>query len=183
MKNALILLADGFEETEALTTHDVLRRSHLVNVCLASITPDLAVRTSAGNQILADDVLEHINPANFSFMILPGGKIGVENLGKSLMVTYFINHFIREKKPIYAICAAPLILGRRGYYDGKKYTCFPGFQMGKGTWVDEGVVNDGGIITGRSMGFTIPFAKEILKQEFGEELASVVDQGIYGLEK
>lgn len=181
MKNALILLADGFEETEALTTHDVLRRSHLVNPVLASITPDLTVRTSAGNKILAEDILERIDPSNYSFMVLPGGKEGVENLGKSLMVTHFINLFVKEGKPIYAICAAPSILARRGYYDGKKYTCFPGFEYGNGTYIDEGVVNDNGTITGRSMGYTIPFAKEILKQEFGEQLASCVNTGIFGL--
>lgn len=181
MKNALILLADGFEETEALTTHDILRRSHLVNVVLASITPELTVRTSAGNKVMADDALERIDPSSYSFLILPGGKEGVENLGKSLMVTHFINIFEKAKKPIYAICAAPSILARRGYYANKKYTCFPGFEYGDGTYLEQGVVNDGGIITARSMGYTIEFAKEILKQEFGEDLAKVVDPGVYGL--
>ena len=82
---------------------------------------------------------------------------------------------------IYAICAAPSILGELGYLDGKNYTCFPGFQTGKGHYIDQGAVVDGDLITGHSMGYTLAFAEAIIKKLLGEEAVLAIRPGTMGL--
>ena len=182
MKNALILLADGFEETEALSTHDIFTRSHEIKTTLASIKDGLVVTTSMGLKVFADTLLKDINPDDYDFLVLPGGKLGVDNLKASQEVISLVKRFHEEGKGHYAICAAPSILGELGYLDGRNYTCFPGFQVGKGNWLDEGSVTDGDLITGRSMAYTIEFAEAIVKKEVGDKALERIYPGTRGKE-
>ena len=84
-------------------------------------------------------------------------------------------------KKYYAICAAPSILGELGYLDGKNYVCFPGFQKGKGNWMDKGSVIDGDLVTGRSMNYTIEFASNIVRVLLGEEALERIEHGTKGI--
>lgn len=179
MKKGLILLADGFEETEAISSFDILRRSHAIVPTFASIMEGLEVTSSGGIPVKASVLLKDVSLADYDFLILPGGKKGVENLKASPLAMEAVDHFAALSH-IYAICAAPSILGERGYLDGRKYTCFPGFQCGKGTWLDEGFVVDGNLVTGHSMAYTIPFAEAIVKLEAGEEAYERILPGAYG---
>ena len=181
MKNALILLADGFEETEALTTHDILNRTHEIIPTLCSIKDEQLVISSAGLRVIADASLGQIREGDYSFLVLPGGKKGVENLKASKEVRALIERFLASKRGVYAICAAPSILAEMGHLDQATYTCFPGFECGKGLYSGKEVEIDGPWITARSMGYTIPFAEAIVKKELGEEALKRIRPGTLGL--
>ena len=180
--NALILLADGFETTEALTTYDVLLRSHQVEPELCSISSSFEVTSSHGVKVVTSKKLGDIHPEDYGFLILPGGKKGVENLKASKEVRNCIEAFIALGKPVHAICAAPSILEGMGYLDGLPFVCFPGFECGRGLYQEnEGVVNNGKNVTARSMGYSVAFAKAIVDFHFGEGVSASVDAGVYGL--
>lgn len=179
MKKCLILLAEGFEEAEALVVHDVLTRTAEAEVTLCSVNDQREVVSSMGLRVKADALLSEIKPESYSFAVLPGGKRGVANL-RSPSTIAFLRAFHQAQKPIYAICAAPSILGELGFLDGKKYTCFPGFQKGSGAYQDAGVVNDGDLITGRAMAYALSFAEEIVLQEFGEATLAHIKPGMDG---
>ncbi len=176
-----MLLADGFEETEAITTHDILSRTHEIDCVLASIKETLEVSTSMGMVVNANVLLSNTDESGFDFLILPGGKVGVANLKVCPKVKELVLSFCKNGKGVYAICAAPSILGELGLLDGKAYTCFPGFECGKGDYKkDVGALRDGNIITGHSMAFTIPFAEEIVKKECGIGVLERIQPGTRG---
>lgn len=181
MKYALILLADGFEETEALATHDILRRSHQIQPILASIKNEATVTSSAGLKVIADLLLKEAKLDDYSFLVLPGGKVGVENLKSSKQALEAIRLFRKQGKGVYAICAAPSILAEEGYLDGFSYTCFPGFETGNGSYSGKEVEVDGDWITARSMAYTIPFAEKIVEKEVGLEAVKMIQPGTKGL--
>ncbi len=179
MKKGMIILEDGFEQVEALATHDVLHRTHAVDIKLIGGRKKI-VESSIGTKVEADDVLNNINIDDYDFIILPGGKVGTDNLKSNPLVAKAVLHFHEVGKHVHAICAAPSVLGELGLLDGKQYTCFPGFQCGKGTYVDTGSVIDGGMVTGHSMGYSLDFAYNIVKVELGEEYLTKINPGIYG---
>ncbi len=181
MKHALILLADGFEETEALTTHDILNRTHEIVPVLCSIKDSLQVVSSAKLKVEADILLKDVDKNAYDFLVLPGGKLGVQNLSHSADVGSLLEYFVYRKKAVYAICAAPGLLAQRGYLNDATYTCFPGFQTGKGLYTRKEVEDDGTWITARSMAYTIPFAEAIVKKELGQEAVDAIQPGIRGL--
>ena len=178
--NALLLLADGFETVEALQTLDVLTRTHQILTTTASISDSKIVSSSIGVKVEANALLRDVSLQNYDFLILPGGKLGVENLSKSPMVIEAIHAFLDNGKDVHAICAAPSILGALGYLDSLPYTCFPGFQKGNGTYQDTGVVITPHIITGHSMGYTLPFAEAIVAHYLGEAGIKAIEPGVYG---
>ena len=179
--NALILLADGFETVEALQSADIFVRSHKIRVTLCSIHDHPLVRSSQNYGVLADTLLSEIDPKDFDFLVLPGGKLGVENLRNSDAVIALIHRFFELGKDVHAICAAPSILGELGYLDNLDYTCFPGFERGKGRYHDVGAVETPHIITGHSMGYTMEFAKAIVAHYFGEEGVNAILPGMMGI--
>ena len=183
MKKGIILLADGFEQVEALATEDILLRTGEIKPMLVSISASRRVVSSSGLHVYAEATLDEVDPREFDFLVLPGGKRGVENLGASEKVLSLIRDYHEQGKPHYAICAAPSILGNLGYLDGKSYTCFPGFERGNGNWVDAGAVKDGDLITGRSMAYTIEFAENIVEALLGEEALLRTRPGTRGLRK
>ena len=179
--NCYILLADGFETTEALTTYDVLVRSHAIEPRLVSIHARYEVTSSHGVIVKAHLLLSEAKLENVDFLILPGGKKGVDNLKSSEDVHAFLLKAIEMGLHVHAICAAPSILGGIGYLDGKRYTCFPGFQVGKGEYTGDGVTVDGNLITGKSMGYSIPFAEAIVAKYCGEGVVMNIRKGTMGL--
>lgn len=179
----LMLLADGFEDTEALTTRDVLTRAG-IDVTTASISDRLEVESSFGVHVLADALLKLIfDTTPYEAIILPGGGRGTRNLSESVLVPQYLEKFASKNKLLCAICAAPSILGKNGYLKNKKYTCFAGFNLGiAGDFTGSEVEKDGNIITARSMQYSIPFALKIIETLLGKEVKEKVQIGLSGLD-
>ena len=160
-----VLLADGFEEVEALCTVDVLRREGLT-VKTVSITDGLTVTGSHEIKVVADLLASEVTLSDCECLVLPGGMPGTLNLDASDFVDKALAYMKEEKRRIAAICAAPLCLGRRGLLKGKNATCFPGFEgelIGANA-LGTPAVSDGLITTGRSMEDALAFAKELASQ-------------------
>lgn len=168
--NGLILLANGFEDTEALTTRDVLLRAGL-KVTTASINNNNIVASSFGITLLADTLLSNIKDfSNYDFIVLPGGGKGTQNLIDSSLVKDTLIDFYQKNKLICTICAAPSVLGKYGFLKNKKYTCFAGFNSGiEGNFTGNEIEIDGNIITGRSMMYSIDFGLTIVDTLLGKE--------------
>ena len=179
-----MLLADGFEDTEALTTRDVLVRAG-IEVTTASISDYQQVQSSFGVEVLADALLKLIfDITSYDFLVLPGGGRGTQNLEQSQLVHSYIDKFIHFDKYVCAICAAPSILGHRGYLKDKMYTCFAGCEEGiEGVFTGAEVEKDGKFITARSMQYSIPFALTIIETLLGKEVAQKVEIGLKGQHK
>ena len=124
-----LFLADGFEEVEALTPVDYLRRCEL-EVKTVGVHGKM-VRGSHGITVIADCTMYDVELDQAQMIILPGGMPGTLNLEKSRMLQGLIDLCTERNIPIAAICAAPSILGHKGLLEGKKATCFPG---GGSTW-------------------------------------------------
>lgn len=166
-----LFLADGFEEIEALTVLDALRR---VGACVKSVGVTGKIVNGSHKIPVTCDITEDEIDLNddFDMIILPGGLPGAHNLNDSKIVDALIGKAVQQDKFICAICAAPYVLGIRGVLNGKKATCYPGFEdkLIGATVVDAGVVRDGKIITGRAMGSAIDFALEIAEALCGKEV-------------
>jgi len=181
--NGILLLADGFEDSEGLSTRDVLIRSGL-NIVTASISSTRQVNSSFGISLFADCLISQINPQDFDFIILPGGGKGTRNLASSKAVESLILDFYHLDKLLCAICAAPSIYGKLGLLKDKKYTCFAGFNKGvEGNFTGEEVEVDENLITARSMMYSIPFALAIIEKLLGKEAKDHVMVGLMGKEE
>jgi 4-methyl-5(b-hydroxyethyl)-thiazole monophosphate biosynthesis len=173
MIKAAIFIAPGFEEIEALTPADVLHRAG-AEVELISITEDKSVTGVHGLTIVCDRVFEGKPIDAKDIIILPGGMPGARNLQHHVRLTDLIKKYYDEKKWIAAICAAPMILGEMGLLEGRKATCFPGFEhhLKKAHHYPAPSITDGHIITGRGIGAAMEFSIEIIANLYGPEKAS-----------
>ena len=175
-KNVLVLLADGFEEIESITCIDLLRRAAL-DVKAVSITGEILINGSRGITVRADTKISDIEELPDA-LVLPGGMPGAENLASSKEVIALIKKCFDEGRIIAAICASPaIVLAPNGVLDGKKATCYPGFEekfTEKTTYVNEKVVVDGNIISSQGPGTSSFFALEIIKHLKGEDVAETV---------
>ncbi len=167
-----VLLADGFEEIEALTPVDVLRRAG-IDVVTYSVNGDLCVCGAHNIMIDADNVIENIDYENIDAIILPGGMPGTDNLENSQDVKDILEYADSEGILMCAICAAPKILGKLGYLKGKRATCFPGFEeyLDGVETTGNGVEVDGSIITSKGMGTAMDFSLAILEKIKGKDVA------------
>ncbi|MCQ2794202.1 MAG: DJ-1/PfpI family protein [Bacilli bacterium] len=161
----LIIFADGFEDSEGITTRDILLRGK-IEVVSASLNNTLDVTTSHNLKIKADLLLKDAKLDEYQFIILPGGLKGTNNIANSALAINAIKYFHDAKKGVYAICAAPSILGRLGYLDHKNLTCFKGFEQGiNGHYTGEPATKSSEqIITGKSMAYSVDFALMILHE-------------------
>ncbi|MBE6533134.1 MAG: DJ-1/PfpI family protein [Ruminococcaceae bacterium] len=159
----IVLLADGFEEIEALTPVDMLRRAGL-EVKTVGITSKIAVG-SHGIPVVCDAVPADINLSDVSMAVFPGGMPGSLNLDAAPYTNEVIESVLSRGGHIAAICAAPLVFGRRGLLSGKRATCYPGFEheLVGATVTGEEFVTDGSITTGKGMEYSLPFAKELVR--------------------
>ena len=123
----IVLLANGFEELEALTPVDVLRR-HNIDVRTVSITSEKLVTGTHGIQVAADLLANDVPLGDIDMLVLPGGMPGVKNLDASPVTQSFIDATLRNGGHLAAICAAPSIFGKHGMLTNIKATCFPGFE-------------------------------------------------------
>lgn len=165
--DVVVFLADGFEECEGLLVVDLLRRAGL-KVVMASIMGRRDVKSSREILIHADCLAENVDYSNAKMIVLPGGRLGTENLSKNDIVLGQCKAFA-EDKYVAAICAAPSILAGLGLM--KIATAHPDFKnhMDKVEVADESVVVDGNIITGQGLGATIPFALKLIETLLGSD--------------
>ena len=164
MKECYIFLAEGFEEIEALTVLDILRRDNIV-IKTVSITGSKEVEGAHAIKVIADKLLKDIDLKDAALLILPGGSPGTQNLKECEELMDMIRAFSNTNRRIAAICAAPTVLGSLGLLEGKKACCYPGMESAlTGAEVSmEEVVTDGNITTSRGMGTAIPFALELVR--------------------
>ena len=170
----VLFLADGFEEIEALTPLDLLRRAgvEMVTVGLGG----REIRGSHGITVLADTDADHMPTGPVDMVILPGGMPGAANLDASELVAATLAHAHQSGAYLAAICAAPMVLGHQGYLAGKRATCFPGFEehLIGAIARSEGVVRDGNVITARGMGVALDFGLALVEAIRGEEVAAAL---------
>ena len=170
-----VLLADGFEEIEAIEPIDILKRCGAA-VKTASVMKTKEVCGAHGITVTADIMINDIVPENCEMVMLPGGGLGHELLDASNDVHGIINYAVANNIYIAAICAAPSILGKKHLLDGKRATCFPGFEKylyGAEVSSDK-VVGDGKFITARGAGAAADFGFELAKILCGKEKADEV---------
>lgn len=167
---AAIFLAAGFEEIEAISIIDVLRRGGVdVNVISCSGMED--VSGAHGIVVKSDDLFFMIDYSEYDLFILPGGMPGTTNLAKHEGLCNLLKEEYDKGKKIGAICAAPSVLGQIGILEGKMATCYPGFEehLIGAKFLDQDIVSDGNIITGRGPGVSIKFGLELLKNIKNDE--------------
>ncbi len=163
MGKAALFLATGFEEIEAISIIDVLRRGGLDLVTI-SVSGMEDVEGSHGVIVKSDALFFSIDYSEYDLFILPGGP-GTENLKKHEGLCDLLVQVHNEGKRIAAICAAPSVLGEMKILEGKMATCYPGYEEElKGAHVlNQEIVRDGNVVTGKGPGVSMKFAFEILK--------------------
>ena len=177
----LIVLANGFEDVEAIATIDILKRAQ-VNLNVVSLHHRDHVVSSHNNKIIVDKCIRDINYTEYDYLVLPGGPAVFDQLEKSKFLSEVIKHFCENKKLVCAICAAPKLIGRYGYFKDLEYTCFPGCNENiEGVYVETPVVHSKNYITARSMYYTNDFALEIVSTIKGNEKAVEIARQIKGL--
>ncbi len=166
-----IFLADGFEECEALVPVDILRRAD-IQIKTVGVGSNI-ITGSHGISVTCDTINKNLSFENLQGIILPGGMPGTINLEKDATVQSAIDYCADNNLLIGAICAAPSILGHKNLLNGKKATCFPGFEKDLlGAIVcDTQVVCDGNIITSHGAGAAFEFGFEILAYLKGNDFA------------
>lgn len=171
-----VLLAEGFEEIEALAVVDVLRRAK-IEVCMVSIR-EKKVRGGHGICVEADCVIEEVDADKAKMLVLPGGMPGTTHLDQSDLVQALIADMVERGKWVAAICAAPMILGKRGYLAGKKAICYPGFEAElKGAVIVEQKVNiDEPFITSKGPGTALDFAFSIVAVLKDKKVAAILKE-------
>ena len=181
MKESFLFLAEGFEEIEALSTVDILRRAGLP-VRTVSITSSPMVTGAHGVTVKADVVYDATLFADPAWLILPGGMPGATNLRNFPPLEGLLKQqFESEKGMIAAICAAPaVVLGTEGLLEGRQATCYPGFEADlKGAqYIDTDVVTDDKFVLANGPGSAVKFALAIVAKEMGEEKSQAVASGM-----
>jgi protein deglycase len=174
-KTVAVHLADGFEEIEAVSIIDVLRRAG-IDTQVVSVTGNDEVTGSHNITIKADILLEDIDYDNVEMIILPGGMPGAKNLKKHEKLGEQILRFHQQDKHLAAICAAPIVFGSLGILNNRKATCYPGYedQLAGANVTGAAVEVSDKIITGKGAGVAIQFALKIVEVLESKELADEI---------
>ncbi len=170
MGTVYVFLADGFEEIEALTAVDVLRRAELKTV-MVSVTEGEIVTGAHGIPVLCDKNIVNCDFSDAALLLLPGGMPGASTLAESKELSKMLREFAEAGNPIAAICAAPMIPGKLGLLYGRKATCYPGFEdcLEGAEYTAAMVERDGNFITGKGPAAALPFAFAVVELLKGEE--------------
>lgn len=179
MKKVSVILADGFEEVEALTVVDLLRRA-TIYVDTVSIMEDYTVHGAHGINVQTEDLFEEVNFVESDMIVLPGGMPGTKNLDAHAGVRRVVKGFYDEGKKIAAICAAPTVLGNMGMLKGKRVSCYPSVEKEiQGAVISGGSVTvDGNIITSRGVGTAVDFALKLIEVLSGPAKAKEIAESI-----
>lgn len=156
----LMLIQNCFEDTEALTTIDILRRGNL-DIDLVNMSDNEIIITQYKNQIIVNTFYGDIDIENYDFLVIPGGQAVERYLINDKRVYEIIDYFVTNKKLVACICAAPVLL--RNYLNNKIFTCFPSYASRiNGKYSGHGVEVTDNFVLGKSMYYTIDFALEIV---------------------
>lgn len=170
MNKVAVFLATGFEEIEAISIIDVLRRGG-VELDIVSVSGMMFVEGAHGITVKSDELFFSIDFSDYELFVLPGGMPGTSNLAKHEGLCELLKNIFSQGKRIGAICAAPLVLGQIGLLEGKLATCYPGVEselIGANV-INQDIVRDGNLITGRGAGVAMKFALELLKDYMSKE--------------
>ena len=172
MKKIAVHLADGFEEIEAISIIDVLRRAGF-HVTIVSMNKSMEVNGAHEIIVKANVLFEDLDYDNIDMIVLPGGMPGAANLKAHSGLREQILNFNDNEKPMAAICAAPMVFGNLGLLKEKQATCYPGFEdeLHGAIITGEAVAEAGNIITGKGAGVAIKFALKIVEKFNGKEVA------------
>ena len=171
MDRVIVFLAEGFEEVEALTVVDYLRRVDIL-VDTVSITDNKQVKGAHDIVVMADKSIDELGDLeNYTTVIIPGGMPGASNLRDNEVVINVVKEIYEKQKLVAAICAGPIVLQRAGILGGKLVTSFPGFEeeLTGSVYTGKDVERDGNIITSRGPYYAVDFALEIVDYLLGEE--------------
>lgn len=162
MKKVCVLLAEGFEEIEALTVSDIMRRAE-VSCDLVSISEKKVVKSSHGVVVEADKIFDE--DMEYDLVVIPGGMPGATNLRDDERVIRFVKKQNKEGRLIAAICAGPIVLGRAGLSEGRNITSYPGYEdeLPNCEYLEDAVVVDRNIITSRGPATAMIFAYKLLE--------------------
>ena len=177
-RDILVPLLPGFEEIEAVTVIDVLRRAELpVRVGGREVGP---VRGSHGIEVYAEVALAEVDPASLQMVALPGGMPGAANLAEDPTVQSLVRALAGAGDYTAAICAAPMALAAAGVHEGKKVTCYPGFEshLDGAEVVEDRVVVDGKVVTSRGPGTALEFALSLVGLLAGSEREAALERGM-----
>ncbi len=170
----MVPFADGFEEVEAITNVDVLRRAE---IDVLTVTLDKETVIGAHNlEIITDYTLSNINITELDGIILPGGMPGAANLRNDLRIINIVKELYRNNKLIAAICAAPIVLEEAGIIKNRQITSYPGFesQLKSSVYKTDRIVIDNNIITGRGPGVALEFALAIVSYLKNDQIADQI---------
>ena len=165
MKKVYVFFADGFEEIEAMAPVDILRRAGL-QVVMVSVTDDEIVKGAHGVSMFCDKNIVNCDFSDAELLLLPGGMPGAASLGGSEALCKALLKQVEAGKPVAAICAAPMVLGKLGILQGKKATCYPGYEayLEGAEYTAQLVEQDGNIVTGKGPGAVFAFARAIAEK-------------------
>ncbi len=177
MVKIAILLADGFEEAEALVPADLLRRAG-GDVLLVSAYGEEFVTGAHGITFKTDISLDQLDKDSLNCVLLPGGLKGTELLCDSFAVRALVQYAAENGIYVAAICAAPSVLGKMGLLDGRRYACYPGFEkeISGGTRTGKKVEHDDIFVTAEGMGVSFEFGFRLVELLFGFETATVLKE-------
>jgi 4-methyl-5(b-hydroxyethyl)-thiazole monophosphate biosynthesis len=171
-----VLIAPGFEEIEATTIIDILRRCG-VKVTVTGTIKNV-IKGANGIKLMPEKSIEETQMKNYDAVVLPGGSPGFENLRKDKRVLTILKEASASKKIIAAICAAPAVLSDAGVLKNKKSTIYPGMEIeltnGGGKPMQELVVEDGNILTSRGPATAFAFALKLSEKLVGKEISEKV---------
>ncbi len=172
-----VYLAEGFEEIEAVSIIDVLRRAE-ISVTVVSVSGKLEVTGAHHIKLVADELIENFRTEDFGMLVLPGGMPGTTNLLACRMLQNQVTDFNNQEKLLGAICAAPMVLGQLGILKNRQATCFPGFEkyLTGASVSAEAVVVSGNVITGRGAGVALAFALKIVEVLKGKSVSDNLAQ-------
>ncbi|HEX9758880.1 MAG TPA: DJ-1 family glyoxalase III [Nitrospiria bacterium] len=178
MKRVVVPLAPGFEEIEAITVIDILRRAG-VEVMVAGIVEG-AIEGRCGIKVIPDGSIDRVKAADFEMIILPGGAGGTEHLKKDPRVLQLLKEMQNSGKYTSAICAAPTVLSAAGMITGKKITSHPTVKnsLTESSYSENRVVIDGNLVTSRAPGTAMEFAFTLVELLVGKKKANEVNQGV-----
>lgn len=176
MIKIVVPLANGFEEIEAIVPVDVWRRAGF-NVQTVSISQELIVTGAHQISLLADSLIDETDASDADMIFLPGGLPGAKNLDAHTGLKKLILSLSQNKKVLGAICAAPLVLGHNQLLEGKRATCFPGFEkeLYGAKYTGASIETDGNIVTGKGAGVAIQFAFTIVARFLGESFSKELE--------
>ena len=180
--SALVLIADGSEEIEAVTTIDILRRAAF-DVRVIAVAPQPQIIASRSVLLVADGILAELKQQDWDVIVLPGGMPGAENLAANAQVIQLISRQMQSENLLAAICAAPaVVLGRQGLLSDRVATCFPAFmdELNRQALLvsHDDVVVDDNLVTSRGPATAMKFALTLVALIAGQVKANQVAQGL-----